>query len=53
MLETIAASAATALIVSMVYNRMSAVHTLEVIDGYVNAMTQIIKELIRDTTGNK
>lgn len=48
-METIVSAAITALIVSAIYGKASAVHTFNVIDGYVKDMIEVTKELIRDT----
>lgn len=52
-MQEIITSAIVSIVLSAIYNKISAVHTLNVIDGYVNSMTHLIKELIRDTSGNK
>lgn len=53
MMECIVVSAITALVVSAVYNKISAVHTFNVIDGYVREIIEMVKGLIRNTSIDK
>lgn len=48
-METIVSAAITALIVSAIYGKASAVHTFNVIDGYVKDMIELIEKSITDT----
>lgn len=47
-MKTVIIAAATSLVVSAVYNKISAVHTFNVIDGYVKNIIYMTKELIRN-----
>lgn len=48
-MENIIVSAVTAIIVSIIYCKIAAVHTFKVIDGYVKSLIEMAKESIRDT----
>lgn len=41
-------AAITSLVVSVIYCKISAAHTLKVIDGYVKSMIDMAKESIKD-----
>lgn len=46
-------SAGIAVIVSMICNKILAVHTFNVIDGYVRELVEMTKKSIRDTYFNE
>lgn len=46
-------AAIVALIVSVIYNKISAAYIFNVIDGHVNNMIEMVKKLIRDTYSDK
>ncbi len=48
-MENIIVSAVTAMIVSIICCKITAVHTFKVIDGYVKSLIEMAKESIRDT----
>lgn len=48
-MDYVVVSAITALVVSAVYNKISAVHTFNVVDGYVREVIEMVKGLIRNT----
>lgn len=52
-IEVIAISAMTSLIVSVLCCKISAAYTFKVIDGYVKDMIEIAKKSIRDTYFDK
>ena len=46
-MENVIISAVTALAVSVIYNKISAVHTFEVIDGYVREVIELAKQSMK------
>lgn len=44
---------AICILVTVIANRILAIHTFKVIDGYVKDLFEITKESIRDTYSNK
>lgn len=49
MRDVIIVSAITSVIVSAIIGKITAVHTFYVIDGYVEKMIEMTKQLIRNT----
>lgn len=52
-MENIIVPAITAIIVSGIYCKISAVHTFNVIDGYVKDLIEMVKKSLRDARFNK
>lgn len=52
-MENVIISAVTAFVVSTIYNKISAAHTFEVIDGYVRDVIDLAKQSISDAKINK
>lgn len=52
-MENIVVSALTALVVSSIFCKISAVYIFSVIDGHVEKTFELIKKLISDTYINK
>lgn len=52
-MNEIIVSAAVSLVVSAVYCKISAVHTLDVIDGYVKSVIDMAKKSIRDANSDE
>ena len=53
MVESIIITVVTALAVSIIYCRISAIHTFNVIDGFVNEIIDLVKALVKNTDSNK
>lgn len=53
MQNEIVLSILASLIVSVIYNKISAAYTFKVIDGYVKDVIGMVKELIRDARVDK
>ena len=51
--ESIIIAVVTALAVSIIYCRISAIHTFNVIDGFVNEIIDLVKALVKNTDSNK
>jgi hypothetical protein len=51
--KNVVTAAIVALIVSVIYNKISAAYIFNVIDGHVNNMIEMVKKLIRDTYSDK
>ena len=51
-MENVIISAVTAFVVSAIYNKVSAAHTFEKIDGYVRDVIELAKQSIRDAKLN-
>ena len=46
-------AAAVSLAVSVIYNRIAAIHTFNVIDGHVREMIDVVEKLVWDACLNK
>lgn len=53
MIKTIMVAAVTALVVSAIYGKVSAVHTFNVIDGYVKDLFELLRQSIRNASIDK